>query len=187
MGFFATIVMLTGLFLAGSTLFAQEQTPPAPASSSSPSAQTPPPQTEPAPDASQTQPPKPETPTPAPPPSCPSKSKPAKGKPPAKPAASGHKVVVRNGGAKDVSPQLAPGMSEEQEQHSRETTAQLLATTDANVQSVAGRQLTAAQQSLLDQIHTYMKQSKDASDAGDLSRAHTLAYKAHLLSDELKK
>lgn len=78
-------------------------------------------------------------------------------------------------------------MSEEQAQHSRETTAQLLATTDANVQSVAGRQLTPAQQSLLDQIHTYSKQSKEASGAGDLPRAHTLAYKAHLLSDELKK
>jgi hypothetical protein len=32
-----------------------------------------------------------------------------------------------------------------------------------------------------------MKQSKDASDSGDLARAQTLAYKAHLLSDELRK
>jgi hypothetical protein len=38
---------------------------------------------------------------------------------------------------------------------------------------------------MLDQIHTYVRQSKAASDSGDLTRAHTLAYKAHLLSDEL--
>jgi len=61
----------------------------------------------------------------------------------------------------------------------------LLATTDSNLKTIAGRQLSDAQQSMLDQIHTYVRQSKDASDAGDLPRAHTLAYKAHLLSDEL--
>jgi hypothetical protein len=96
-------------------------------------------------------------------------------------------VVVRNGGAKDQSAQLAPGMTKEQEVHSRETTTQLLATTDANLKSIAGRQLTPAQQSILDQIRTYIRQSKEASDSGDVARAHTLAYKAHLLSDELKK
>jgi hypothetical protein len=99
----------------------------------------------------------------------------------------GQKVVVRNGGAKDHSAQLAPGMSKEQELHNREKTTQLLATTDANLKIVADRQLTPAQQSLLDQIHAYVRQSKLASDSGDLVRAHTLADKAHLLSDELVK
>ena len=99
----------------------------------------------------------------------------------------GQKVVVRHGGAKDQSAQLAPGMSKEQELHNRATTTQLLATTDASLKSIAGRQLTPAQQSLLDQIHTYIQQSKAASDSGDLARAYTLAYKAHLLSDELRK
>src|SRR5579864_5949881 len=37
------------------------------------------------------------------------------------------KVVVRNGGAKEGSPQLAPGTSKEQELHKRENTNQLLA------------------------------------------------------------
>jgi hypothetical protein len=97
------------------------------------------------------------------------------------------KVVVRNGGAKEGSPQLAPGMSEEQTQHNRENTNQLLATTDANLKRVAGRQLSPAQQSMLEEIRTYMTQSKAAASAGDLNRAHTLAYKAHLLSDELAK
>ena len=97
------------------------------------------------------------------------------------------KVVVRNGGAKDQSAQLAPGMSKEQAARSRESTARLLAATDSNLLGIAGHALTPAQQNTLDQIHAYMRQSKEASDSGDLARAHTLAYKAHLLSDELKK
>ena len=76
-------------------------------------------------------------------------------------------------------------MTSEQALHSRENTAQLLATTDANLKAVAGRQLSSTQQSMLDQIHAYVRQSNAASASGDLSRAHTLAYKAHLLSDNL--
>jgi type IV secretory pathway VirB10-like protein len=97
------------------------------------------------------------------------------------------KVVVRNGGAKEGSPELAPGTNKEQQLHERENTNQLLATTDANLKTVAGRQLTSAQQSMVEQIRNYMAQSKAATNAGDLDRAHTLAYKAHLLSDELAK
>ena len=78
-------------------------------------------------------------------------------------------------------------MSKEQEQHNRENTSRLLATTDANLKSVSGRQLTPIQQSMLGEIRTYVAQSKAATNAGDVARAHTLAYKAHLLSDELVK
>ncbi len=95
------------------------------------------------------------------------------------------KVVVRNGGAKGDAPQLSPGMSQEQALHQRENTTQLLATTDANLKRIAGRPLNPAQQSTLDQIHSYLRQAKAASDSGDVARAHTLAFKAHLLSDEL--
>ena len=97
------------------------------------------------------------------------------------------KVVVKNGGTRETSGQISPGISAEQEQHQRESTSQLLATTDANLKKVAGRPMTPAQQSMLQQINTYMKQAKTASDAGDVARAHTLANKAHLLSDELTR
>ena len=97
------------------------------------------------------------------------------------------KVVVSNGGAKENENQLAPAMSEEQAVRERENTNQLLATTDSNLKSIAGRQLTPAQQTMLAQIHSYVNQSKAASDAGDFVRANTLASKAHLLSDELAK
>jgi hypothetical protein len=157
-----TIAMFAGLLWLEIPLSAQDQQPAqsAPASPSNPPAAGPPgPKPKPA----------------------------AKKNPPAKAPVPGHKVVVRNGGAKDQSAQLAPGMSKEQELQSRQATTHLLATTDVNVKSVAGRQLTPAQQGMLDQIRTYMKQSKQASDSGDLARAHTLANKAHLLSDELVK
>lgn len=96
-------------------------------------------------------------------------------------------MVVRNGGVKDDSEQLAPGMSTEQARHSRESTAQLLASTDQNLKNATGRQFSPAQQNMLEEIHTYVRQSKGATDAGDLTRAHTLAYKALQLSGELAK
>jgi hypothetical protein len=183
---------MAGWLLSGSSLSAQNHAPPADQTPTpSQSAPSPQPPAETAPATSQTAAPpsaepQAQTAPPATKPTTP-EPKPAKKKPAGKASAQGHKVVVRNGGAKDVSPQLAPGMSKEQELHSRETTTQLLATTDVNVKGVAGRQLTPAQQGLLDQIHAYVKQSKEASESGDLTRAHTLAYKAHLLSDELRK
>ena len=103
------------------------------------------------------------------------------------PATQSGKVVVRNGGVSSPTAQLAPGINEEQARHQQENTDQLLATTDSNLKRVAGRQLTPAQQSMCDQIHTYMRQAKAAAEAGDVGRAHTLAYKAHLLSDDLTR
>ena len=97
------------------------------------------------------------------------------------------KIVVRNGGAKDDTVQLSPGGGRDQESHNRESTVQLLATTDVNLKKLAGRQLTSAQQVTLDQIHSYVVQANLASTAGDLFRARTLAYKARLLSDDLSK
>ena len=97
------------------------------------------------------------------------------------------KIVIRNGGAKDDTAQLSPGGGHELESRNRESTVQLLATTDANVKKLASRQLTPAQQVTLEQIHSYVAQAKLASDAGDLIRARTLAYKARLLSDDLSK
>jgi hypothetical protein len=97
------------------------------------------------------------------------------------------KVVVRNGGAKDDTIHLAPGGSQEQEMHNRENTTQLLATTDENLKKVSGRHLNSSEQDTFDQIQSFVRQAKVAGDAGDLERAHMLAFKAHLLSDDLAK
>lgn len=95
--------------------------------------------------------------------------------------------MVKNGGVKEDSVELAPAMSKEQALHSRANTTQLLASTDTNLKSLAGRQLSPTQQSMLEEIHTYIRQSKGATASGDLTRAHTLAYKALQLSGELAK
>jgi hypothetical protein len=97
------------------------------------------------------------------------------------------KVVVRNGGANEGLAQLTPATSPGQARQQRASTATLLAATDANLKRVAGRQLTPAQQSMIDQIHTYMSQAKAAAASADTNRAQTLAYKARLLSDELAR
>jgi len=97
------------------------------------------------------------------------------------------KVVVRNGGVRESATQISPGGNDQQAQSQRNVTSQLLATTDANLKKASGKQLTPAQQSMLDQVNSYVRQSKAASDAGDIPRAHTLAVKAQLLSNELAR
>jgi hypothetical protein len=63
----------------------------------------------------------------------------------------------------------------------------MLGTTDANLKQIAGRQLSATQQAMVNQIRQFMDQSKAAVVDGDLERARTLAWKAQVLSEELVK
>lgn len=97
------------------------------------------------------------------------------------------KVIVKNGGAPDPSVQLSPGVSADQASHQRQSTDLLLSTTESNLKAAEGRQLNANQQELVNQVHEYIKQAKASADTGDLHRAHNLAFKAKLLSDELAK
>jgi hypothetical protein len=97
------------------------------------------------------------------------------------------KVVVRNGGAKEGSAQLTPAVNPAEAKSERANTASLLAATDANLKRVAGRQLTPAQQNMVEEINAYMRQARAAAASADTNRAQTLAYKARLLSDELAR
>lgn len=97
------------------------------------------------------------------------------------------KVVVRNGGASDTSQQLSPGLSEQQASSQRQTIELLLVDTAANLKKLAGRQTTPSQEDTMSQVRQYVQQAKTAADAGDIERAHNLAVKAHLLSEELAK
>jgi len=69
---------------------------------------------------------------------------------------------------------------------SQATTQQLIDSTENNLRNLK-RTLSAEEQTTVKQINDYLKQSKDAVKDGDLSRAHNLALKARLLSDELVK
>jgi hypothetical protein len=101
--------------------------------------------------------------------------------------ATPEKKVVRNGGTADPVVQLAPGMSEEQASSQRQNTTQLLAATDANLKRISSRPMNSIQQDSISQIRKYMEQAKGAEQAGDVERAHNLASKALLLSDDLVK
>ncbi len=110
-----------------------------------------------------------------------------KHKPATSPGPGSSKTVVRNGSTADPAVQISPSLSEEQASHQRQNTTQLLASTDANLKKMSGRQLSPNQQDMVNQIRKYMDQASAAADAGDLQRARNLAFKAHLLSDELVK
>ncbi len=97
------------------------------------------------------------------------------------------KKVVRNGGTTDPAIQLAPGVSAEQASTQRQNTTQLLAATDANLKQVSARTMNSSQQDSISQIRKYMEQAKAAEHDGDVQRAHNLASKALLLSDDLVK
>ncbi len=97
------------------------------------------------------------------------------------------KRVIHRGGTVEPTTQLAQGMTDEQAAHQRDTTNKLLATTDASLQKLSGRQLSKDEQDTVAQIRRFMQQVKTADAAGDLQRAYKLAVKAHLLSDALTK
>jgi hypothetical protein len=106
----------------------------------------------------------------------------------AAPAVSGSegptKTVVRNGGAADPTVDLSPAPGP-QEASRLEAYNHLLAATDANLQKISSRQLSASQQDTVKQIKSYMEQAKSAAKDGDVQRAYNLAVKANLLSAEL--
>jgi hypothetical protein len=67
------------------------------------------------------------------------------------------------------------------------STNQLLESAQENLKKVDGHELSSTQQDSVTQIQQYVQQSKTAAAAGDSDRAHTLAWKAQLLSQELIK
>jgi hypothetical protein len=97
------------------------------------------------------------------------------------------KVVVPNGGTSDPNVQLAPSLTRQQAANQRQDTNQLLASTESNLKAIADSQLKSSQQDVVKQIEQYVAQAKEATKAGDLERAHNLALKAQLLSEELVK
>ena len=102
------------------------------------------------------------------------------------PAEGPTKTVVRNGSTTDPTVELSPGLPSQQASQQIKATDQLLASTDANLKALSGRQLNAGQQDTVNQIKSFMEQSRTASRNGDVQRAYTLANKANMLSADLK-
>jgi hypothetical protein len=97
------------------------------------------------------------------------------------------KKVIKNGGTGDPVLQLSPGATPVQTSNPEKNTSELLAATDSNLKQISSRQLNSTQQDSIGQIRKYMEQAQTAEKTGDLQRAHTLASKALLLSDDLVK
>jgi hypothetical protein len=97
------------------------------------------------------------------------------------------KIIVRHGGSKEPSIQLAGGPTAEQAAQQRNAINQVLGVSDQNLKRAADMQLSAAQQDTVSQTRQFMQQSKAAMAAGDFERARTLAWKAQLLSEDLAK
>lgn len=116
----------------------------------------------------------------------PSRHNDAKEQPVAHDESSTKKTVVRKGSTSDPTAVLTPGAMTETSS-SRQTTADLLAATDANLKQASSRSLNRNQVETVNQIKLFVEQANDAMKQGDLDRGHNLALKANLLSDDLAK
>jgi hypothetical protein len=97
------------------------------------------------------------------------------------------KTIVRHGGTKEPSIQLAGAPNDSQASHQRDVVNQLLGVTENNLKKAVGKQLNSTQQDTLAQARAFVQQSRDAIASGDLDRARTLAWKAETLSEDLIK
>jgi len=105
----------------------------------------------------------------------------------ATPAGEPRKTVVHQGGASEPIAQILPGITLEEASHQRENAEQLLASTESNLKQLAARTLNPNQQEMFVQIRHYIDGARSALKESDTQRAHTLALKAYLLSDDLVK
>jgi len=111
---------------------------------------------------------------------------PAKEQPVAHDESTTKKTVVRKGSTSDPTAVLTPGATIETN-YSRQTTADLLAATDANLKQARSRSLNPNQVETVNQIQLFVERAHAAMKEGDLDRGHNLALKANLLSDDLVK
>ena len=82
--------------------------------------------------------------------------------------------------------QISPGPTPADATHSQTSTDQLLQGAEANLNSIT-RQLSKDEEAMRTQIKEFIKQSRTATSENDPARAHNLAVKARLLSDDLVK
>ena len=95
------------------------------------------------------------------------------------------KIVISNGGAKEVRLQLTPTATPAEAAQQRQQTRNLMFITNENLKRIAGHDLNPNQQDMLEQVHNYMTQARAADSAGEPRRAQVLASKARQLSDDL--
>jgi hypothetical protein len=95
------------------------------------------------------------------------------------------KVVVKEGGASETPTQVAPKVEPGKANYERVATSILIADTDKNLERLKDFRLTKDQKATVEQIRLFLQQARDAFKQSDFQRAHALAMKARLLSDDL--
>jgi hypothetical protein len=97
------------------------------------------------------------------------------------------KIVIHRGGTSEPVAQILPGMTLEEANRQRESSEQLLAAAETSLRQLAYRPIDTKKQDTIVQIRQYMDAARAALKESDPQRAHTLAQKAYLLSDDLVK
>ena len=82
---------------------------------------------------------------------------------------------------------IAADVSNEKLLQQKQTTSDLLDSTEKNLKAVMSHQLTADEEAMVTQVKSYILQSHKATSDGDYERAFNLAKKAQLLADALVK
>ncbi len=86
---------------------------------------------------------------------------------------------------KPEAPTIAPQLSQEEFAAARQETNQSLDIAEKNLAATRGKRLNASQTDLVSKIKGFLKDAREAAQAGDWARARNLAKKAQVLSEEL--
>ncbi len=86
---------------------------------------------------------------------------------------------------KSEAPAITPQLTPQETAMAQQQTNQSLGIAEKNLASVREKSLNAAQSDLVSKIRGFIKDARDAAQAGDWSRARSLAKKAEVLSVEL--
>jgi type IV secretory pathway VirB10-like protein len=105
--------------------------------------------------------------------------------PPKKPAPEPTTESASEQNSKPTAPQILPQLSVGDQAAYRHQTEDDTNVANSNLQQASGKQLSAAQQDLVQKIQNFLKDSQAASKEGDWSRAQSLSQKARRVSVEL--
>ena len=86
---------------------------------------------------------------------------------------------------KPEAPTIAAQLSKEESAAAQQETTQSLDIAEKNLASTRNKRLNAAQSDLVSKIKGFLKDAREAAQAGDWARARNLAKKAQVLSEEL--
>jgi hypothetical protein len=86
---------------------------------------------------------------------------------------------------KTEAPTIAPQLSRQESTAAQQETNQSLSIAEKNLVATRGKSLNPTQSDLVSKIKGFLKDAREAAQAGDWSRARSLAKKAQVLSEEL--